>query len=107
MNKEKILCAATWYKDFPKQIHGPKNIEEGVVICGKSHAQIYTALNSLTGKRECSNAIDGCGPFMQGFLTTENRFVDRKEAWLIAYENKQITEDSTSNVVLYSEFIKY
>lgn len=104
---EKIICAATWYKDFPKQIHSPKNIDRGVVIGGKNHAQIYTALNALTGKRECTYGEDCCGEFEQGFLTTENRFVGRKEAWLIANENNQITEEGLIRNILYSEFIKY
>lgn len=104
---EKIICAATWYKNFPKQVHGPKNIDCGVVISGKSHAQIYTALVSLTGKREVTFAEDGCGPFIQGFLTTHNRFVDRKEAYDIALANDQIIQDGLSHKILYSEFIKY
>lgn len=104
---EKIICAATWYKEFPKQVHGPKNIDVGVVISGKNHSQIYTALNSLTGKRECSIGEDCCGKFVQGFLTTENRFVDRKEAWLIAEANNQILPEGLTRNLLYSEFIKY
>lgn len=104
---EKIICAATWYKDFPKQVHSPINIDKGVVISGKNHAQIYTALNSLTGKREVSGAIDGCGEFEQGFLTTENRFVDRYEAFEIAKNNNQITKEGLNHERLFSEFIKY
>jgi len=107
MGNEKIICAATWYKEFPKQVHGPKNIDKGVVVSGRSHAQIYTALNSLTGKRECTNAEDCCGKFEQGFLTTENRFVGRKEAWLIAKENNQISPEGLLRNNLYSEFILY
>lgn len=100
----KILCAATWYKNFPKQVHGPKNIDTGVVIGGKNHASIYTALNSLTGKRECETEI---GEFVQGFLTTENTFVDRDEAFKIAFENDQITSEGLNHKQLYSEFIKH
>lgn len=98
----KILSAATWYKDFPKQVHGPKNIDKGVVIGGKNHASIYTALNSLTGKRECE-----VGNKEEGFLTTENTFVDRIEAFKIALENDQILEEGLNYQKLYSEFIKH
>jgi hypothetical protein len=98
----KILSAATWYKDFPKQVHGPKNIDIGVVIGGKHHSAIYTALNSLTGKRECE-----IGEKVEGFLTTEHTFVDRIEAFKIALENDQILEEGLKHNKLYSEFIKH
>lgn len=101
---EKILCAATWYKRFPKQVHGPTNIDTGVVIGGKNHAQIYTTLNSLTGKREITEEV---GEFLQGFLTTKNRFVDRIEAYKIAVQCDQVTEDGLHHGRLYSEFIKH
>jgi len=104
MEQEKILCAATWYKEFPHQVHGPKNIDTGVVIGGKSHAQIYTALNSLTGKREVTEEV---GEFVQGFLTTHNRFVDRHEGKDIAVKADQVLSEGSDHDRLFSEFIKH
>ncbi len=82
MSMEKILCAATWYKDLPTPSHKPKNIDRGMVLCGHNHAQILHQVLSLTGKKQSES-----GEYIQGFLTTENRFVDRIEGALI-WENQ-------------------
>lgn len=42
--KEYILCSANHYDDGEKEIHGPKNIESGFVICGMRH---HTVLKFL------------------------------------------------------------
>ena len=76
--KERILCAAIWYKDGNKHLHQPKNIEEGYVMCGRRHNNIITLYYDLTGKmtrRETS---------IQGFITSSDRFVDRLEGNSIA-----------------------
>jgi hypothetical protein len=67
--KEYILCAAILYGD--------------TIISGYRHGDCYKVLNKL-------NVIDQPGRESQGFLTSLNRYVDRKEAWKIAKENKQI-----------------
>lgn len=81
-NKERILCAAIWYKDFEAPYHNVTNIDSGVVLCGYRHAHIIGQLVSVAGKRTCSNkgVVDCSGEFVQGFLTSKNRFIDRKEA---------------------------
>ena len=43
----------------------------------------------------------------QGFLTSDDRFVDRKEALKIATECKQIKNKTVNNDELYSEDIFY
>ena len=77
---EKILCAATHYKNLNRPALQPNNISQGIVICGHNHAQILHVLFSLTGKKQSES-----GEYVQGFLTTDNRFVDRIEGasiWL-------------------------
>lgn len=99
---EKIICAATWYKDLPTAHRaGFNDVSKGVVLCGHRHGQIIAQLVALTGKREVTHAEDGCGEFEQGFMTSTGRFVDRKEAakiWLA-----QGGELSYSTNQLYSE----
>ena len=85
--KEKILCAAIWYMDFPSAKIQPINIQNGVVLCGHRHAHIIHQLVALTGKRAVETEV---GKYTQGFLTNTNRFVDRKEGWKIALEAGQI-----------------
>ena len=99
---EHILCAAIWYKDLPliKTFDSnvlPINCHKGIVFCGHRHPHCMYSMCSITGKRSVEPEI---GEYIQGFLTSLNRFVDRKEGARIAYQAKQIKEDK---VTLFSE----
>ena len=102
--KEYILCAAIWCKEIPlkKEIPQvlPKNCDKGIVVTGHRHGQCIWTIGCLTGLRCVSNAPDGVGENIQGFLTNTNRFVDRKEAGQIAFTAGQTEELKTT---LYSE----
>jgi hypothetical protein len=80
--KEYILCAAIWYKDGVQHVHQPKNIHRGFVICGRRHHNIIATAAIL---EQSSNS--GCE---QGFITNLDRYVDRKEAYKIAFKADQI-----------------
>ncbi len=84
---EYILCAATWYKELPTSKILPKNIDNGVVLCGYRHGDMIHQLLALTGVR---SVTPDCGEYEQGFLTNINRFVGRKEAYRIAFKADQI-----------------
>lgn len=91
---EWILIAAIWYKQIP----GPKdalpvNCDEGLVLTGYRHGHIIWTMASLTGLRTVTIAVDGVGEHVQGFLTSKNRFVGRKEAATIAYYAGQVLTD--------------
>lgn len=98
--KEYILCAAIWYKEFEcnddnhLQIRGmqPYNIGKGIVICGWRHGNCIAVIKALTGFRIVTLSADGVGEHIQGFLTNQNRFVDRYEAMQIAFEAGQVDE---------------
>lgn len=94
--KEYILCAAIWYNRLtPEIIHNPKNTQHGFVLCGRRHHSIIELGNKLAGltlKQEDT----------QGFLTSQDRFVDRREAFQIAFKAKQIEGGKLSGE-LYSE----
>lgn len=110
--KEYILCAANHYifnnvdADFELirtdwlRTRGisPYNITDGIVLCGWRHSCIIAQMNSMTGLKQYETTE------VQGFLTSKNRFVDRKEAMLIAKEAGQVSNSLTSKV-LYSEDI--
>lgn len=70
-NKEYILCATILYKD--------------TIVSGYRHSDCYEVLRTLNVDDK-----DLPGREHQGFLTSTNRYVDRKEAWKIAKENNQI-----------------
>ena len=90
---EYLLCAALWYNDDKKYEHQPNNIESGVVFCGRRHHNCFILLSLAfpdKNKKEVS----------QGFLTSFDRYVDRKEGAEIALKSGQII-DATN--CLFSE----
>ena len=95
--KEFILCAAIWINDNIKHNQQPENIETGFVICGRRHNNCYQTIKSLTGQTANEKIGDLINSLSdeelrkhQGFITSLDRYVDRKEAWGIAKENNQI-----------------
>ena len=72
-NKEFILCSAIDYND--------------IIISGKRHGDCYKTLNLL---RPDIKKEDEPGRESQGFLTSNGRYVNRKEGWKIANKNNQI-----------------
>ena len=83
MKAEMIVCSAILNDSAPP-----------IMICGLRHNDCLKTNHILD--------IDESG--FQGFLTTENRFVDRKEALRIAIQSGQVKEGRThSNGILFSE----
>lgn len=109
---EYILCAAIWYKELPLkkpevlQPRGfsPYNVDQGVVFCGWRHSNCMYQMVAVTGLRSVTNAEDGVGEHVQGFLTSKNRFVDRKEALKISIQRNQVDPEKVGSE-LYSEYI--
>jgi len=85
---EYIVCAAIHYDDGEKYAHQPKNIEQGIVICGKGHHNCIATLAGLKGRDNYDRGK--LVPKSQGFLTSFDRFVSRKEGYIIALNAKQI-----------------
>lgn len=85
--KERIVCSAIWYMEHPialtdkylnvKHTVLAKNLDRGIMFCGLRHVNCMHIMILTTGKR--SVEID-CGKYVQGFLTSDNRFVNRREA---------------------------
>jgi len=95
MTKEKfIVCSAILFDDSKVYEHQPKNVKTGYVICGHRHHNCFMTkmiLEDLPGKNI---------PNIQGFITNDYYFVDRKEAAKIAFESGQTKH---SRMFLYSE----
>lgn len=81
-----ILCAAVYFKTPKKYPFQPKNIKKGFVITGYRHGECYTLLQILSPSL-LDVTID---KNIQGFLTSDNRFVTREQAAKIAYKAKQV-----------------
>ncbi len=84
--KEYVLCAAIHFDDGKKYEHQPVGIESGLVLCAYGHAFVYQQLGGLVGQRKKLLIFEK----QQGFLTSHNRFVSRKEAGEIAIAAGQI-----------------
>ena len=98
--EEYILCAAIWYKELQLKkpevlrIRGlsPYNVDRGIVLCGWRHGNIIAQLKAISGLRTVKLGADSVGETEQGFLTSLNRFVDRKEGAEIAFKSGQTEE---------------
>lgn len=85
---ERILSAAVWSN------------ETGIVYCGFRHHVIIAQINQIYNDSSAFTKMD-C---IHGFLTSHGNFVDRKTAFDIALEQKQIiNNDNTRNGYLFSE----
>lgn len=90
MKKEYILCAANYYDDGEVRTHRPKNIESGFVVCGRRHHNCISTFIQIVGFPYTDEGHAIHSTEIQGFLTNTDRFVDRKEAYKIAFEADQI-----------------
>lgn len=102
---EYILCSAIWYKDLPlkKEFESnvnPINVIKGIVFCGFRHCHVMLSMSSVTGLRSVQIEV---GDFVQGFLTSKNRFVGRGEALQIAIDCGQVNKEDTNGQILFSE----
>lgn len=98
-NNPYILCAAIWYNDGQEHDGQPKNIDTGFVIAGRRHHNCYATAKALAGLDNAIKLkIENIENTMdweqykrhQGFITSIDTYVDRREAYLIARESGQI-----------------
>jgi hypothetical protein len=110
--KEFILSAAIWVNDNQKHEQQPENIEIGFVICGRRHHNCYQTITDLKGDVneyfKTLNMSDDDYREHQGFITSTNRYVNRREGFKIAKENNQIqfglsATDNGEDSILISE----
>jgi len=100
--KEYILCAAIWYKDQQQlpSVYNPRNITTGVVLCGYRHSNIIGQCVGLLNLPQSK-----MGSYVQGFLTSKNRFLDREKAAKLAFECGQVEKLQYMSDELFSEDI--
>ncbi len=88
--KEFILCAANYYQDGLIHEHQPKNITNGFVICGRRHHNCITTFALVVGFPYTEQGHKIHNTELEGFLTSTNLFVSRKNAFRIAKDANQI-----------------
>lgn len=101
MDREFILCAAIWINDGVLHKQQPINIDIGFVICGRRHSNCYQTITDLKGDQKTYfkelNISDEDIRKYQGFMTSLDRFVSRKEGYIIAKDNNQIVYGLTAS----------
>lgn len=95
---EYIICAAIHYLELAKDVHSPRNIMSGLVVCGRRHHNIISVM-SILGVRTAT------APHIQGFMTSKDRFLNREDAGKLAMEIGQVerTQDQEEVPTLISE----
>lgn len=89
MKKEYIICSAVYFNDHKEHLHQPNNIKQGFVVCGRRHHNCFATFKALgLVKPKKFEKMDE----IQGFITNEDRFVDRTEAARLAFVAGQIKE---------------
>lgn len=112
-SKEYIICAAIWYKDGTEAPRGmiAQNIDTGVVIGQWRHGNCINirATNPIWNKKTLKERIDRENDvvpmivsnekpdieydYVDGFITSKGRFVDRWQAAKIALDCGQLPEE--------------
>lgn len=111
-SKEYVLCAAIWYKDGTEAPRGmiAQNINSGVVIGQWRHGNCINvrATNPLWNASKLAERLGKDVPMtyeqtteyfdeVDGFITSEGRFVDRWQAAELAILSGQVTEERGLN----------
>lgn len=101
MEKEFILCAAIFIKDNQSHDQQPINISNGFVITGRRHHNCYQTIKDLgydiNKYMESLGLTDAEWREHQGFITSLDRYVNRREAYIIAKANQQIIYGLTAS----------
>lgn len=87
--KPYIICSAVWFKDGKKYNSQPRNVDTGIVICGRRHHNCLVGAFELNENSKVVLSKLGEKNTIQGFLTNEDFFVTRQEAGVIAYNAGQ------------------
>lgn len=88
---EYIICAAIHFEDGKKHEHQPKNIESGFVVAGRRHHNCFMTVVDCRGG-DVDKELRNFKEEEQGFLTSKDRFVNRKEGGEIAYAAGQTAD---------------
>lgn len=92
--KEFIICAAIHLDDGYYHAEVPEGIKTGFVICGRRHSDCYSLITHMCSLMNMAHKVDYYQKLItrkhQGFMTSTNRYVGKKEAYEIAEYNNQI-----------------
>ena len=81
-----VVCAAIHFDDGKPHEHQPRNVNTGIVVAGRRHHNVYATLTALGVDHKA------LGHGTQGFLASDDTFVNRKSAAGLAFGAGQINE---------------
>lgn len=101
---ERIICSANFYNDGIVHVHQPINITTGYVIAGMRHHNCIAIFSIMQEGVPREETLKLMRTEDQGFITTLNRYVDRKEGLQIALAANQVLDiNEIRGTNLYSE----
>jgi hypothetical protein len=108
--EEYILSAAIYFNDGKEYPGQPNNIKTGFVVTGRRHHNCYATLaavgKALDLEERALVSFERIDRDIQGFVTNIDRFVDRRQGWLIAIKAnqvKKVPDDVSEGNILFSE----
>ncbi len=72
---EYIICSAIWFKNDTKHEHQPKNVDSGLIVCGRRHHNCFATMKAFMSIDEIVKFKQTCDEVIQGFITNNDRFV--------------------------------
>ena len=84
-----IICAAIWYQNDAMYMHQPVNVKKGFVVTGRRHHNCFMTSSILSDKSMHKRAVENKWNMVQGFVTSDDMFVDREYAGEIAFKAGQ------------------
>lgn len=87
LREEYIICSAVHFDNGIVYQEQPSNIKTGIVVAGRRHNNCFYSLKQMglygDSKVTKENTI-------AGFITNYDRFLNRKEAFVLAKKNNQL-----------------
>lgn len=90
--KEFIICSAILIRDGKIHKEQPIGVDLGFVVTGRRHGDCYKTIANVCGVNDFNDT-----PFAlmttaadMGFITNTNKFLNRKQAMIVAYKANQL-----------------
>jgi len=98
-NMSRILCSAIHVDNGQEYVHQPKNIKTGMVICGRRHHNIIPTIQ-LMFNDDIIKDLKLERKIVQGFLTSDDLFLNREEAYKVAKHANQLEKTLIGSVLI-------
>jgi len=89
---KKIICSAIYVDDGESHVHQPKNINSGFVVCGRRHHNCFATISLIYKDLSLFSDYkkEGKIKIIQGFLTNDDKFLNREDSFDVAKKANQI-----------------